>query len=70
MTPLGIVVAVVKVNVRVPVVVAKPGTWSVAALKTAACTLLTAPEAVAVTRALGGDILSTRFPRLLKVVAV
>ena len=70
MTPLGIVVAVVKVKLRVPVVVARPGTWSVAALKTAACTLLTAPEAVAVTSALGGDILSNRFPRLLKVAAV
>jgi len=55
----------VKVNVRVPVVVARPGTWSVALLNTAACTLLTAPEAVAVMSAAGADVLSTRFPRLL-----
>ncbi len=47
MDPLGIVVAVVKVNVRVPVVVARPGTWSVDLLNTVACTLLTAPGAVA-----------------------
>jgi hypothetical protein len=47
MDPLGIVVAVVKVNVRVPVVVARPGTWSVDLLNTVASTLLTAPGAVA-----------------------
>ena len=55
----------VKVNVRVPVVVTRPGTWSVDLLNTAACTLLTAPEAVAVTSAALPDVLSTRFPRLL-----
>jgi len=65
MYPLGIVVAVVKVNLRVPVVVARPGTWSVEALNTPACTLLTMPEAVAGMSALGGDILSTNKPRLL-----
>lgn len=63
-------VAVVKVNLRVPVVVAKPGTWSVVALNTPACTLLTAPEVVADTSAPDEDTLSTMKPRLLKVVAV
>jgi len=69
MYPLGIVVAVVKVNVSVPVVVAKPGTWSVDLLNTAACTLLTALEAVAVMSAALPEVLSTRPPRLY-VVAV
>jgi hypothetical protein len=65
MDPLGIVVAVVKVSVRVPVVVARPGTWSVDLLNTAACTLLTAPGAVAVMSAALPDVLSTSKPRLL-----
>ena len=62
---MGIVVAVVKVNVRVPVVVARPGTWSVDLLNTAASTLLTAPGAVAVMSAALPDVLSTSKVRLL-----
>jgi len=72
MVPLGSSVAVVKPNVRVPVVAVKPGTWSVGLLKTAAVTALTAPCALAETRVPPPDIRSTAFAgeALLKVETV
>lgn len=69
MAPDARAVVVVKVNLRVPVVAARPGVWSVEALKAAACTLVIEPK-VAATSVPGEDALSTTLPRSFKVVAV
>lgn len=70
MLPAGSVVTVVKVNLRVPVVVAKPGTWSPAEPKTAAPTADTAPVAVAEVSVALDDTESTGKPKLFPVLTV